>query len=145
MDLVLADEAATAALAQQLAPALRPGEVLRLDGPLGAGKTTFVRALVTALGGEAAAVASPTFTLMHRYDTQPVVWHVDAYRLDPLRGLASLGLPELADDGLLVVEWAERLGPPAASDWCLSLAPMTGDGAARHAQVTVPGGRTWTP
>ncbi len=99
---------ATSRLAAKLAPLLAPGDLLLLDGPLGAGKTFFVRALARALGlGRSARVTSPTFALVCQYATEPRLVHADLYRLaDDQRGVHELGLlPERDDGALLVVEW----------------------------------------
>jgi len=108
----LPDEAATAALARRLAPALRPGDVLALRGDLGAGKTAFARALVRALlGDDEAEVPSPTFTLVQTYDAPAAaVWHFDLYRLSGPDEVQELGWDEVAD-GIALVEWPDRLGP----------------------------------
>jgi tRNA threonylcarbamoyladenosine biosynthesis protein TsaE len=111
----LPNKAATTRLAADLAPLLAAGDLLLLDGTLGAGKTFFARALGKALGLPAdARVTSPTFTLVHEYDTEPRLVHADLYRLlDDERGVRELGLLPQRDDGaLLVVEWGttfERL------------------------------------
>jgi tRNA threonylcarbamoyladenosine biosynthesis protein TsaE len=99
---------ATSQLAADLAPLLAPADLLLLDGPLGAGKTFFVRALARALGLTASErVTSPTFTLVHEYPTQPKLIHADLYRLnDDERAVFELGLlPERDDGALLAVEW----------------------------------------
>jgi tRNA threonylcarbamoyladenosine biosynthesis protein TsaE len=106
---------ATVRLAADLAPLLGAGDLLLLDGPLGAGKTFFVQALAKALGLlPETRVTSPTFTLVHEHATEPRLVHADLYRLsDDERGVRELGLLEQRDDGaLLVVEWGlafERL------------------------------------
>ncbi len=104
----LPTKAATSHLAAELAPLLQGGDLLLLEGPLGAGKTFFARALLRALGlGDDARVTSPTFTLVNEYDTVPRLLHADLYRLsDDQRAVRDLGLLEQRDDGaLLVVEW----------------------------------------
>jgi tRNA threonylcarbamoyladenosine biosynthesis protein TsaE len=112
---LLPSKRATEQLASDLAPLLAGGDLLLLDGPLGAGKTFFTRALAHALGLVAdARVTSPTFTLVHEYETEPKLVHADLYRLsDDERGVFELGLLPARDDGaLLVVEWGlpfERL------------------------------------
>lgn len=104
----LPNKTATTELARDLAPLLAGGDLLLLDGPLGAGKTFFARALSRALGLTTdARVTSPTFTLVHEYPTEPLLVHADLYRLsDDERGVFELGLVGQRDDGaLLVVEW----------------------------------------
>jgi tRNA threonylcarbamoyladenosine biosynthesis protein TsaE len=115
LERLLPDKQATTRLAADLAPLLAAGDLLLLDGPLGAGKTFFARALARRLGlGDDARVTSPTFTLVHEYETEPKLVHADLYRLsDDERGVFELGLLPQRDDGaLLVVEWGvafERL------------------------------------
>jgi len=124
LSVAAASEAETARFAQALAPVLGVGDVLLLDGTLGAGKTTFVRSLAEGLGHDARLVSSPTFVLVNRYATpgQITLLHADAYRLTDGDELDTLGLSgALAghDDVVLAVEWPERLGdglaliPPA--------------------------------
>ena len=119
----LADEAATAALAQQLAGALDEGLVVSLHGELGAGKTSFARALLGALGvGE--RIKSPTYSLVESYRTQDrVAWHLDLYRIADPGELEWLGLDALSDPAALVlVEWPERgAGALPAPDLILHL------------------------
>jgi tRNA threonylcarbamoyladenosine biosynthesis protein TsaE len=108
--LTLPGEAQLAALAASLADVVRAGDVIALSGDLGAGKTSFARGLIAALGwrGE---VPSPTYTLVQNYDPPDVrvpVWHVDLYRLAGPDDADALGLFET--DAALVIEWPERLG-----------------------------------
>ena len=140
MPIYLADEAATARLGRQLAGVLQVGDIIALDGPLGAGKTTLVRALVAELGGDPAEVASPTFTLLYRYEARIPVVHVDAYRLQGPAALGGLGFDEFAEDGIGIVEWAERVltALPVGYTWRITLSHRT-DG--REAQVAPPPGR----
>jgi len=115
----LPNKAATSRLAADLAPLLRGGDLLLLEGPLGAGKTFFARALLRALGlDEGSRVTSPTFTLVNEYDTEPRLLHADLYRLsDDQRGVRELGLLEQRDDGaLLVVEWGRAFEPLLGGD-----------------------------
>ncbi len=107
--MTLPDERALDAYARTLAAGLTPGDVLALRGPLGAGKTTLVRALVRALHGSDAAVSSPTFIFRQRYDGTPPIEHLDLYRLDDPAELRELGLEDaFAPDRITVVEWPER-------------------------------------
>lgn len=128
-DVPLPDEAATVALAKQVAAGLDEGLVMYLHGPLGAGKTSFARALLTALGvGE--RVKSPTYSLLEGYVAggRPA-WHLDLYRIADPGELEWLGLDALADpEALVLVEWPERgLGALPAADIELDLA-YVGDG-----------------
>ncbi len=103
-------EEGTRAVAAALAATLGPGAIVLLSGDLGAGKTVFVKGLAHGLGVPDDAVTSPTFALAHQYDggRLPVV-HLDLYRIDRV-GLDDVGYDQdLADAGVLVVEWAERL------------------------------------
>ncbi len=111
-------EAATAALAQSLAPLLQAGDVLALTGDLGAGKTTFTRSLVTALGVPATQITSPTFVLIHEYAGQtprgePVtIQHCDVYRLTAPQQFLDLGVEDwLGQEGIALIEWADRVAP----------------------------------
>lgn len=108
----LPDLAATEALAARLAARLRPGMAVLLDGPLGAGKTAFARALLRAITRDPALeVPSPTFTLVQSYDTPGgPVHHLDLWRLAGPSALDELGWDDLLND-IVLVEWPDRLGP----------------------------------
>ena len=100
-------------LARTLARDLRPPVVIALYGDLGAGKTLFTQALARALG-VAQPVTSPTFTLINEYDLPDGgrLYHVDCYRLnDPVPEALALGLEELFEEGVVVIEWADRIAP----------------------------------
>jgi tRNA threonylcarbamoyladenosine biosynthesis protein TsaE len=93
-----------------LAGMLRGGEVLSLEGPLGAGKTTFVKGLAEGLGCLASEISSPTFTLVHEYPTGrlPLV-HLDLYRLDSAGELAALGFDDLlTGQTIAAIEWGDK-------------------------------------
>ena len=95
---------------RQLAGLLRGGEVLSLEGPLGAGKTTFVKGLAEGLGCRADEVSSPTFTLVHEYpDGRLPLVHLDLYRLDSADELAALGFDDLlAGTTIAALEWGDK-------------------------------------
>ncbi len=120
----LPDEAATASLAQGLAALVRLGDVIALFGELGSGKTTFARAFINALPrpdetsepdpptGAPEEVPSPTFTLLQAYERAPAtVWHFDLYRLERPDDVYELGFEEALAEGIVLIEWPERLGP----------------------------------
>ena len=103
-------EEETRKVATALADRLAPGSVILLHGDLGAGKTAFVRGLVEGLGLSDDPVSSPTFTLVHEYTGGRVpLYHADLYRLPDGASLDDLGLDEVAEDGVLAIEWPERL------------------------------------
>jgi tRNA threonylcarbamoyl adenosine modification protein YjeE len=109
MQTIVPDVAAFAAFAADFASRLRAGDAVALSGGLGAGKTTFVRAIVRALHGSDAAVSSPTFVFRQRYDGVPPVEHLDLYRLEDRRELPELGLEDaFGPDRIALVEWPER-------------------------------------
>lgn len=112
-ELLTASPEETEAAAERLARHLRRGDLLLLEGPLGAGKTTFVRGLARGLGSTA-DVMSPTFQLVRVYAGPLPLAHADLYRLERAAELAELGLDELLDEGVLVVEWGDRLAGPDA-------------------------------
>jgi tRNA threonylcarbamoyladenosine biosynthesis protein TsaE len=104
----LKDEAATLALGRKLSKALRVGDVVTLSGPLSAGKTSLVRGLLRALGHKG-EVPSPSFAIVQPYESLVLpVWHVDLYRIDVPSELTELGLEDIREDGVLIVEWPEH-------------------------------------
>ena len=93
------------AFAGALGCRLRPGDVVALSGPLGSGKTTFVRAIVEAIHG-VDETTSPTFTFRHRYAGSPPIDHLDLYRVDDPSELTELGLEQAFDgSSIVLVEW----------------------------------------
>ncbi len=126
------------AIGAALAAALRPGDVVGLAGELGAGKTTLARAILAALG-LAEDAPSPSFALVQPYGADEVrlpVAHVDLYRLNDPGELAELGLEEYRADGVLLIEWPERLGAGAWPDM-LALR-ITGQGDQRRLTAQLP-------
>jgi tRNA threonylcarbamoyl adenosine modification protein YjeE len=136
----LPDEHATARLAIDIANSLEPGDLVTLSGDLGAGKTAFARALIRYLAGDPAVeVPSPTFTLMQIYDLPrfPLV-HADLYRLSGSAELAELGLDDLPEGCVVLLEWPDRAAgwlPADRLDVALTLAPKL-KLEFRHARVT---------
>ncbi|HZU13134.1 MAG TPA: tRNA (adenosine(37)-N6)-threonylcarbamoyltransferase complex ATPase subunit type 1 TsaE [Chloroflexota bacterium] len=104
----------TLQLGRDVGRRLRPGDVVRLRGRLGAGKSVLARGIGEALGTPVWR-GSPTYNLVHEYPTRPALYHADLYRLRE-SDLADLGLEELAEDnGILLVEWPERAESDVAS------------------------------
>ena len=99
----------TAGLATRLAPHLRPSDVILLKGGLGAGKTTFVKALAAAMGSSE-VVTSPTFTLAQFYPLdRGTVLHIDVYRLASVPEFRDLGLEEYFDEAVTLIEWGDKV------------------------------------
>ncbi|CUH65024.1 ADP-binding protein [Thalassovita gelatinovora] len=101
----------TAALARAVAARLHPGDVILLQGGIGAGKTHFARALIQSLLTEPEDVPSPTFTLVQVYDGKTAeIWHSDLYRLSNPDEAVELGLEDAFESAICLVEWPDRLG-----------------------------------
>lgn len=127
----LSGEDASLALGARLAALARPGDVIALSGPLGAGKTSIARGLLAALGLEEEA-PSPSFAIVQPYDppeTRFPVLHVDLYRIEDPAEAAELGLDEARADSLLIVEWPERLGAESWADALWLSLSIQSDGA----------------
>ncbi len=123
-ELITGSAAETEAEGERLGTLLTAGDLLLLAGPLGAGKTTFVRGLARGAGSDA-HVASPTFQLVRVYPGRVTLAHVDLYRLNEASELGELGLEELLDQGAVVVEWGDRLdGRPGR---LITFEPLEGD------------------
>lgn len=102
----------TEAWAKRLATTLKGGDILALEGDLGAGKTTLVRGLAAGLGIDPAKVSSPTFALMNEYDGDGLTLvHIDAYRMNSPEELAGLGWDRLIEDDTIIIaiEWPSKV------------------------------------
>ncbi len=139
--MILADETATRAVGARLAKVLRGGDVVLLDGPLGAGKTSLVRGLLAALGHQG-EVPSPSFAIVQPYESlSPPLWHVDLFRIETPDELDELGLDTILDEGALLVEWPQRAGDAAWGAGALRLSlEARPDGARR---LTAVRGKGW--
>ena len=128
------DAGETFALGKQIGTQLSGGEVLLLDGPLGAGKTVLVKGIASALNIDPEEVTSPSFTLVNPYAGRLPLFHIDLYRLDEgSRAAEAVDLEELLtnEQAVIVIEWAARLGnyPMNTKVWHIRI---SGDGEANR-------------
>ena len=133
----LADPAASESFGAALAAWVMPGDVVTLSGPLGAGKTSIARGVLTALGlaGEA---PSPSFAIVQPYappETRMAVLHVDLYRIENPRELEELGLDEARADSVTLIEWPEHAPGRWPDALALTLAMLPDGARALTAQV----------
>jgi tRNA threonylcarbamoyladenosine biosynthesis protein TsaE len=145
--IALVDQAATEALGRRLAAELAPGDVVALDGDLGAGKTTLARGILQGLGYEG-DVASPTFPIVLTYappETRVPVWHVDLYRIEAPEELEELGIEEAQPEVVLLIEWPERFPALWAQTLRLRLDRPREGGRALTAWVPPAWGDRWPP
>lgn len=134
----------TRILGAALAPLLVPGDVIALDGDLGAGKTCLVQGMATALG-IVQRVTSPTFTLVHTYEGRWPVVHLDVYRLQSFQEVLDLGFEEFLDpSAILVIEWGEAVAPLLPRR-CLTIDLRRSDDAGDEDRVVTfrPRGEGW--
>ncbi|TNF16725.1 MAG: tRNA (adenosine(37)-N6)-threonylcarbamoyltransferase complex ATPase subunit type 1 TsaE [Rhodobacteraceae bacterium] len=128
----LPDPDATTRLGAIFARFAHPGDVLLLEGPIGAGKTHFARSLIQSRLGRAEDVPSPTFTLVQTYEADCEIWHADLYRLSHPDEVYELGLDTAFETAICLIEWPDRLGS-ATPEGALRLRfEQTEDGAARR-------------
>jgi tRNA threonylcarbamoyladenosine biosynthesis protein TsaE len=142
-----ADE--TRALAGELAPVVRTGDVILLAGDLGAGKTVFVQGLARALGVRE-RVTSPTFVISRQYEGDLPVVHIDVYRLDHVQEVIDIGLAELVDDDAVVlIEWGDVVAQSVGPNYLgvrLEYPTATADGPFDDRVITLsPRGEAWAP
>lgn len=135
-------EADLPSFAAALAALLAAGDVVCLQGDLGAGKTTLARHVVQALCGADTEVPSPTFTLVQTYDDGRVpLWHFDLYRLNHPDDVQELGWDAARGFAASLVEWPQRLGPLLPADRLdIRLASVDGDAALRQVTLSPQGG-----
>ena len=143
--MMLGSEEETAAAGAALAKVARPGDVIALSGPLGAGKTALARGFIAALGHEG-DVPSPSFAIVQPYEElETPVWHVDLYRIEDASEIDELGL-DAAADAVLLVEWPERAGDKAwPGALVLSLQFAQGDERILTAKVPPSWEERWPP
>ncbi|MCO4841654.1 MAG: tRNA (adenosine(37)-N6)-threonylcarbamoyltransferase complex ATPase subunit type 1 TsaE [Yoonia sp.] len=137
LDIVLLDETDTIGLATRIAPHLRAGDTLLLEGQIGAGKSAFARALIRARLGRVEDVPSPTFTIVQTYDDADCeIWHCDLYRLTHPDEALELGLEDAFSSAICLIEWPDRLG----SDLPANAATLSfkATETAHHVKITLP-------
>lgn len=138
----LPDLEAMRAFGARIAKRLRAGDVVSLEGDLGAGKTTLARAILSGLG-HTGDVPSPTFTILEAYDAPPLslpVVHADFYRLEEPSELRELGLDDYREGAALIAEWPEKAGGFGYEPACLSIKLET---VGQGRRAIVEGGPDW--
>ena len=143
----LGDAAETEAFGHSLADQVRAGDVIALYGTLGAGKTTLARGILRGLGHEG-DVGSPTFPIVQTYeppDTRLPAWHVDLFRIEEASELDELGLDEVREEGVRLIEWPERLPWLWPESLKLTLTTTGSGGRALTAEVPPAWGGRWPP
>ncbi|MGA0329250.1 MAG: tRNA (adenosine(37)-N6)-threonylcarbamoyltransferase complex ATPase subunit type 1 TsaE [Ilumatobacteraceae bacterium] len=131
-------------VAEAIAGMSRIGDVIVLSGDMGAGKTAFAQGFGRALG-VTEPITSPTFTVVHTYDTGRILLHhADLYRLDRTSEIDDLALAELTEDeGILLVEWGDVAADRLGSHLLVSLEPIDDDDDARRVTIR-PVGSSWS-
>ena len=136
-------EASTIALAGSLAGVAEAGDVLALDGPLGAGKTVFARGFIRALTSPDEEVPSPTFTLVQVYEGRDCpIHHFDLYRIKASDELYELGIEEAFADGITLIEWPERARAFESERW-LSVVFAIDDTDPEKRTISLRPGAAW--
>ncbi len=131
----------TATVAGVIAEVLDHGDLIVLSGDLGSGKTAFTKALGASLGVDE-PITSPTFTLVREYAGRIPLHHLDVYRLDDLGEVVDLGLSELLDEGVTVIEWGAAIAPSLPLDFIEVRLELTEDSPqARHIELIGVGSR----
>lgn len=142
----LPDLAAMVAYGARIAARVRAGDVIALEGGLGAGKTTLARAILAALGHDG-EVPSPTFTIIETYASPPLgvaVVHADFYRLDSPAELTEIGLDEYREGAVLLAEWPDHAGGFGHEPGCLTIAlELVGESGAGGRMAIARGGGDW--
>ncbi len=110
-EIISHNEEETAHLARTLAKSAKPTDIFTLRGTLGMGKSVFARNFIHELAGAEIEVPSPTFTLVQTYETEKApIWHFDLYRIEEAEEIYEIGWEEALGQGILLIEWPERLG-----------------------------------
>jgi tRNA threonylcarbamoyladenosine biosynthesis protein TsaE len=144
VSLHVASEADTVQIAESVAALARRGDVIALSGDLGAGKTAFARGFIRALAGREQDVPSPTFTLLQVYETGATpIYHFDLYRIEAPSEVWELGFDEAPAEGIVLIEWPERLGPLLPADRLEITISMPAGGGETERRIVIAGGASW--
>lgn len=145
ISLKLCDENDTLTLARQISPHLMAGDVVLLEGPIGAGKSYFARAMILSLLAEPEDIPSPTFTLVQTYSTPKFdIWHCDLYRLTTPYEAQELGLEDAFESALCLIEWPDRLGDLAPHDAITIKMGITNIAQERQIVISTSNNVRWT-
>ena len=135
----------TANLAARIAPHLRAGDTVLLEGPRGAGKTHFARAVILARISVPEDIPSPTYTMVQTYDAGDVeIWHCDLYRLTSPNEALELGLEDAFENSICLVEWPDRLADLAPNDGLILSFSVVAEAEHRHLTASAKSAR-WQP
>lgn len=146
LDLTLCDPAATARLGHFIADRLKAGDVVALEGPLGAGKSVLARAIIQHACPQESDIPSPTFTLVQTYEPAdgPALMHFDLYRLDTPDDALELGIEDAFIDSICLIEWAQRLGPYLPRT-ALNISIQPDPELSDSRVIALAGGARWQP
>ena len=145
VSLRVASEADTVQIAEIVASVARCGDIIGLSGELGCGKTAFARGFIRALAGADQEVPSPTFTLLQIYDTESApIFHFDLYRLETPSEVWELGFDEAPAEGIVLVEWPERLGPLVPADRLAITISMPAGAGETERRIAIAAGASWS-
>ena len=138
-DIVTRGHEQTVRIGSLFASVLHPGDLIAMSGQLGAGKTQFVRGLAVGIDADERLVSSPTFVMMQEYAGRIPLIHIDAYRIESLDELESIGWSdELLHDSVVAIEWSERIESELPSDrWRVELSHV--DEAERRIRISAEG------
>ena len=148
LELTINDPADMKRLGRLLSGSLSAGDVVALNGPLGAGKSVLARAVIQTLCPAEDDIPSPTFTLVQTYepDSEVTLMHFDLYRLDAPEDALELGIEDAFADAICLIEWASRLGPLLPRQALrLSIEPESAEAGPDRRNVSMSGGARWQP
>lgn len=146
LDVTLCDPAATERLGHFIADGLKAGDVVALEGPLGAGKSVLARAIIRHACPQESDIPSPTFTLVQTYEPAagPSLMHFDLYRLGSPEDALELGIEDAFIDSICLIEWARRLGPYLPRT-ALNISIQPDPEASDTRVISLAGGARWQP